>query len=79
MNVSMDTHRDDDGKHGCAGVRRRVGVGLEFFDVDAVSGEESGQIANNAGMVHGHHFHSIGHRRLRPFPLPGSFVNDGET
>ena len=79
VNVSTNTHCYDDGKHGCAGVWCWVGVGLELFDIDTVLREKSGQIAHNAGVIHGHHFHSIRNRRLRLLPLLGPFVNDGET
>lgn len=78
MYVSMNAHRHGDGKHGGAGVWRRVGVGLKFLDIDAVFGEESGQIANDAGVIHGHHIHCIGYNRLRSIPFLGSFVNNSQ-
>src|SRR3989344_4862759 len=63
--ADLHARRDADGhadrEHRCAGVRRRVGPGSHFLDIDLTAGEELGDVVHDAGLVHGHHVHEVRH------------------
>src|SRR3989338_5082169 len=42
-------------------MRRRVGPGGHFLDIDLAAGEELGNVVHDAGLVHGHHVHEVRH------------------